>query len=208
MKQFYLAHLVPELEAVRLELFNWLRDNFASSGDISILHQTMGISEEVGELGEHCSTIDFNLKDQKFDETVEHLKDDLGDIMNFSLNLVSVIGCGVNNIIQPATRSFWEMSGTLMLSHCHTSFPFNFLLGLQIFSSKVSHHALKMSQGIRSNENHIEGIKINLNQVWRFVYLISILLNSDIVEITKKISNKVMKRNWVEDPNLGGENEY
>lgn len=70
------------------------------------------------------------------------------------------------------------------------------LLGLQEELGELSHHYLKMMQGIRNNENHKEGIKDAIGDL--MIYLMDFCNEEELnlESIIEETWDKVKQRDW------------
>lgn len=80
--------------------------------------------------------------------------------------------------------------------------PANVVLheGISVLIGQLCHASVKMSQGIRRNEDHRGAMLASLCHLWRCCYLLSEWMGENLNLLVPRVASGVTRRNWVENP--------
>ena len=156
----------------------WVKHNFGGGRPWMPL---LGIGEEVGEF---ISAKERQDRDEQADA--------LADMVIFAADYCSEMGWDLQEI-KKACKITTDLS----------FFGVEIELAQCVF--KMHHHHLKLSQGIRTSEQHEAEIKRWLGRLLHWAFVISNAFYGDLLDIVEGTWAHVKKRDWKKDAAHGGE---
>lgn len=190
-----IVYEVESLETLRTRVGMWCDTNFPDLTEEAImLASAAGMSEELGELLESgdglvCAPLN-----------VTACLDAVADMCIFSLDLCYHADLDMQRVLTcDETLSRWECAflATADSAVLHE--------GLAVLIGRVSHHALKIFQGIRRTEDHYGGLCTNLCHIWRICYRISEKSGKNLNTLVSEVAETVLKRDWRKHPDTAHE---
>ncbi len=175
---------------------------------MSIIVDGKKMAEEIGELAVALRSPDIQ----------EDIIDAMGDILIYSIDFARRDGIDWVKLQEKASTSLYYTSRSSQIGH-QVSTPHGFLAALDQHFGKLCHHYLKRHQGIRKNEDHPEGIKMNLMFMIRDIELYCVMhpmyeniphqlgdelpFKWSLKRILFTTAGTVLKRDWTSEQ-LGG----
>jgi NTP pyrophosphatase (non-canonical NTP hydrolase) len=189
-----------ELEELRKKVGEWAARNFGSTlpeNDrvvYGMLRCAAGMSEELSEL------IESNDQTTPCPKDMNEAKDAIADICIYALDFCYTAEIQMQEmLLNDREPSRWEkeflklnVEGVESIIVVH--------VGLAVVLGKIQHSVLKMSQGIRLQENHMDQIVTHMCHVWRLCYRLADFWRSNLNELVKTTAEKVIQRDWIANP--------
>ena len=196
---------VGTLESLRVRVGTWAAHNFGHNlpekncRSYHLLWCAAGMGEEVSELIESG----WGLTPSPTDE--EEFFDALADICIWGLDFCYAIDKRMELVLlYDKEPNRWEKQFHALSAGRQSA---NHVLneGLSVFVGRLLHSSVKLCQGVRLDEDHMDNMLLSMCHVWRCCYLLSDWMGRDLNVVVHETALRVLQRDWKKNPNTAHE---